>query len=226
MLRGVVGRYAKTRVLVLGDSHMRVFEHPFFIMKMPRVAFDIVYVPGGTAYGLGNPNSATRTRNKFDAALMRSRHDRVLVCLGEVDTAFLLWRKASKEKLEPGAVLKLSVARYCAFLKAVHAQKRLTVLSAPLPTVPDQRELQDADLDYRRAIAVPLKARIRLTLEFNRQVARFCSRNGIDYISSDEAALAGGDVVRTDWLNRKRLDHHYARGPYARHLIQRLTRGI
>ena len=224
LFRRVLHRNSKLRILVIGDSHTRVFEHPLFLLKMPRVAFEIAYVPGATAYGLLRANSKTQARQKFDTVLATMKADHVLICLGEVDTAFILWKKAEQTGEDVSALLNLSVARYRNYLNLIHEQKPLTVLSAPLPTVPDQSLLADDDLDYRRAIDVSWTARTNLTLEFNRRIQEFCERKGIDYISTDEVALGGENVVKKEWRNKKRLDHHYARYPYAQHLISELSK--
>src|SRR5690606_18106421 len=70
-LRQWLAPSAWRRVLVIGDSHVRVFEHWWFRWAMPLVRFDVVYVPGGTATGLPHPRSATRARTRFDDALAR-----------------------------------------------------------------------------------------------------------------------------------------------------------
>ena len=221
-LRRFLQKNAVIRVLVLGDSHVRVFEHPLFLFAMPRIFFDIAYVPGGTAYGIHNRKSISQTRNKFEVALLNRNYDFVIICLGEVDSAYLVWKRSMKSGMDVDRILSQCIENYCNYIKEIASDRSLVVLSAPLPTLPDQTLIQDLDTIVRASVDVSQNERTNLTLKFNREVEYFCVANGIPYMSGDKKALGENGLVRSDWVNADRIDHHYARYPYAKWLVSQL----
>ena len=216
-------RWAVRRVLVLGDSHVRVFEHWLFPLAMPRTRFEIVHVPGATAIGIGNPHSASDARNRFEAALDAGSWDRVLVNLGEVDAAISLWIVADKRGEPIDVALDRAVGRYLAFLERVHAEHRLIVLAATLPTLSDASGIEDAAVARHRSQVTATKAqRTALTMDFNRRVGEWCAARGVPHLDTAAEALGSDGLVRESWTVRGAHDHHYARRPYARALVRML----
>lgn len=215
-------RRARTTVLVLGDSHVRVFEHWWFLWALPRVHWHIVYVPGGTATGLANAGSITSTRTRFDQALAEVAHDWVIVNLGEVDTGYTIWARAARGNVDPQALMQQAVERYVAFLECIAPRERLIVLGAPLPTLPDRFEVGDEVSAMRRSVPQPQVERTRLTLEFNARVAAACRALGIRHLDDRAASLGPDGCVRRAWQHPERPDHHYARPVYARWLARSL----
>lgn len=223
-IRKMLYRRASLRVLVIGDSHVRVFEHWRFLRAFPRTRFDVVYVPGGTAYGIANRDSKTGAYTKFMAALSGGKYDLVVVNLGEVDTAYTLWRTAEKSGKSASDLMTLAARNYCKFLEDIHTEHPVTVLSACLPTLADHAGSKDEVARVRSSVKASQPERTALALEFNARVCEFCARHGIPYLNCASAALGLNGVVRAEWVNQKRLDHHYAREPYARWLVQELRR--
>jgi len=227
-LRTWLARRAARRVLVIGDSHVRVFEHWWFLWALPRVRFDVIYVPGGTATGLPNPRSATRARTRFDEALARGAHDHVVLNLGEVDTGYTIWACAARDGSDPQQLLDRAVQRYTHFIADLARHHRLIVLAAPLPTLPDNFEpANDTDTTHtsttRKALAQPLAQRTALTLAFNDAVAQACAALAVPHVDDRAASLGPDGTVRAAWRRRGRADHHYARRPYARWLAAALS---
>lgn len=75
-------------VYCLGDSHIRVFNHPLFKLAFPHLYFEIVAVDGTTASGLQNPHSKTQARTIFYSVLEKlDKPGKVIFNLGEVDCA-------------------------------------------------------------------------------------------------------------------------------------------
>ena len=75
-------------ILVLGDSHSPIFNHPLFKEKFPNLFFNVLTVIGATASGLENPNSTTQAYPVFREAVRQTAAKQVIVMLGEVDTGF------------------------------------------------------------------------------------------------------------------------------------------
>lgn len=224
-LRAWLHARANRRVLVLGDSHVRVFEHWLFLVGLPRTAFEVVYVPGGTATGMGNRRSVSGAYRRFADRLASGARDLVLLNLGEVDTAYTIWRRADRDGTAVDKMFDGAVRNYIRFIEEVAATHPLVVLSAPLPTLADQAINPDPEVKMRQEVSAPQRERTRLALRFNARIAEFCAEKGIPYLSADAVALGPDGVVRRTWCRRDRPDHHYARLPYAWWLLRAL-RGL
>ncbi|RQS67989.1 SGNH/GDSL hydrolase family protein [Burkholderia sp. Bp8963] len=212
----------RARVLVLGDSHVRVFEHVWFAISLPRVRFDIEYVPGATAIGIENRNSITSALLRFTDRLALSRHDWVLLNLGEVDTAYSLWKLVEFRSCPIPELLDEAIRNYCDFITEVAASHRVAVLSAPLPTLADQAAPCDETAAVRQQVSASQRERTELALEFNARVRAFCEAHDVPYLDSSPYALGPDGLVKQSWRHRRRFDHHYARAPYARCLAKQL----
>ena len=68
----------REEVLILGDSHARVFEDPRMWLRLPRYFLSVVAVDGATAYGLRNRNSKTKALPRFERAIESLRAKFVL----------------------------------------------------------------------------------------------------------------------------------------------------
>lgn len=223
-LRAWLDGRAQRHVLVLGDSHVRVFEHWWFMLRLPQVRWEVVYVAGGTATGLYNPKAVTQTHAKLTGALQGSTCELVLLNLGEVDTGYTIWVRAQAGKLNVEQALGQSVQRYLQFIDEIRQHKPLVVLSAPLPTLPDDFDPEADDvLTRRKSVLKTQRERTAMTLAFNEQVAAACQARGVPYLDDRSASLGAQGLVRAEWLRRDgRMDHHYDRRVYAVWLCQSL----
>jgi hypothetical protein len=215
-------RHARLQVLVLGDSHVRVFEHWWFLWALPRVRWHIVYVPGGTATGLPNPQSSTRARTKFDDALAEASYDLVVVNLGEVDTGYTIWARAQRDGSDPRVAMAQAVQRYTAFIEEVATKHRVVVVGAPLPTLPDDFVPGDEVATTRRSVVQGQTERTSLTLAFNESVAIACALLGVPHLDDRGETLGSDGKVKSEWQRTDRADHHYVRMRYAQWLARAL----
>jgi hypothetical protein len=222
LVGGLRGNRRRRSVLVIGDSHVRVFESPRFPLALPGTRFEVVHAKGGSAIGILNPRSTSGARALFDAALARGGWDAVVVCLGEVDTAYTLWRQAEFHRVPVTRMFERSITAYLTFLDGIRAHHRLVVLAAPYPTLGDIAETADPVLAMRALVTVGQRERTDLALEFNRRVGVWCAAQGVPLLDTAEAALGADRLVRADWTVRRRPDHHYARAPFARWLVRAL----
>lgn len=209
-------------MLALGDSHVRVFEHWSFLWWMPGTRFEVVHVPGASALGVNNPGSVTQAHRIFREALQATAADLVVVHLGEVDTAYTIWKYAERRGRNPRRLVRLAVERYWDFILEVRALRPVAVLSACLPTLADQALPADPVAGIRSAVRASQRERTALALEFNRQLAERCRAQGIPFLDTSRVALGEDGLVRPEWVNPGRYDHHYARAPFARWLAVEL----
>lgn len=213
-------------LLVLGDSHVRVFSSPRLRRQLWRYHLNVVSVHGATASGLENPNSKTQTYNIFNSVLAATRAQKVVVMLGEVDTGFVIWYRADKYGVPVGEAFTKTVSTYQSFLRTLKARGFSPVcVSAPLPTIQDGNTWGEV-ANERKSITATQRQRTELTLAFNRELEAFCRVHTIPYINLDAASLGPDGLVRAELLNKNPSDHHYEKRVYARVLAQHVGQVI
>lgn len=217
---------AKRRILAIGDSHIRVFEHHYFRLFFPNTEFKIVYVPGATVSGIRNINSLTRAYTIFKEALDEGGYDEIIITLGEVDAAYAIWKRAEAHKTDVEKILDDVVAKYQEFLLALMEFAPTTVISAPLQTISDCRECADETSKVRSSIDISIEERTAKTLEFNRRIKVFCTEKGIGYLDFDTVSLGKNGILKSWLINPKNpCDHHYRRWVYALMIILKMKMG-
>lgn len=209
-------------ILVLGDSHTPIFNHPLFREKFPNLFFNVLTVIGATASGLENPNSTTQAYPVFREAVSQTTAKQIIVMLGEVDTGFVIWYRAQKYQESVATMMDKAVASYSRFLAELNLRFEVVCISTPLPTIQDNNNWGDI-ANARREVAASQAERTALTLEFNRIMQGFCQQNGISYIMLDDLSLGDDGIVKAELLNSDCNDHHYDAEQYSRLLVEELT---
>ncbi|MFU8787622.1 MAG: SGNH/GDSL hydrolase family protein [Methylobacter sp.] len=209
-------------ILVLGDSHSPIFNHPLFKETFPDLHFNVVTVIGATASGLENPNSKTMAYPIFRAALKKTAAKQIITMLGEVDTGFVIWYRAQKYQESVAAMMDKAISSYARFLVEINGGFDVICISAPLPTIQDGNDWGDI-ANARREVTASQAERTALTLEFNRTMQSFCQQNGIRYLMLDAISLGEHSIVKADLLNADSNDHHYDPHQYSRLLVGGLT---
>ena len=212
-----------SEILVLGDSHLRVFRRKSMKKHLKGSFFHVVTVGGATLTGLDNPESKTRARARLLEGLTKSRASVALVQMGEVDAGFVIWHRAEKYNREPSVMLMEAVSNYQDFLLQVRRQMAVVCISAPLPTIGDGIEWGEI-AHARREIKASQDSRTKLTLELNRLMEEFCRHNDIDYLSLDEISMGEGGLVTDALLNSDPSNHHYDPQAYEEVLIHGLRK--
>jgi len=209
-------------ILVLGDSHSPVFNHPLFKEKFPNLVFNVLAVIGATASGLENPNTTTQAYPVFREAVRQTAAQQVIVMLGEVDTGFVIWYRAQKYQESVAAMMDKAIASYSRFLSELNRNFEVVCISTPLPTIQDGNDWGDI-ANARREVTASQVERTALTLEFNRIMQEFCLQNDIRYIMLDDLSLGDGGIVKAGLLNSDCNNHHYDSEQYSRLLVEGLT---
>lgn len=213
---------ALRKIVVLGDSHAQIFLHRIFRFSFPLTIFDVCSVGGATASGLNNPNSTTAAyktfRNKMNAAPEGSV---IVIMLGEVDTGFVIWYRASKHGDSVDVMLKKAIRNYSEFISKVAQKHRTIVISTPLPTISDDNEWGDV-ANLRRKISATQYERTQLTLSFNKIMKQYCQENRIAYLDLDPESLGENGFVSDSLLNNDETDHHYDPLKHAQMILPKL----
>ena len=220
-IRRIQRNFAKKRVLVIGDSHAKIFRHYEFMFRLPRIHFEVSAKGGATASGLATPTSVTQAYQRFRKALDGPARDLVIVQLGEVDTGYVIWYRAKKHQASVESMFDLAIKTYSDFLLEVAATDRVLVISAPLPTITDGNDWGEV-ADQRKEVVTTQKQRSELTVLFNRRMEEFCRENGMVHLNLDAACMGENGIVRPYYLHADSNDHHYHAARYVRLLCRRL----
>lgn len=213
--------FISNRILVLGDSHALVFYHWLFDLHFPHHIFEICAVNGATVSGLENPNSKTQARPIFERTIQKHLANTYILLLGEVDTGFVIWYRAQKYQTSPEEMLNLAIENYKHLIQYLRSRGNVIVISAPLPTIPDQNPCGEI-ANLRKEIKATQHERTQLTLAFNRRVAQICASAGAHFVDLDSSSLGENGLVKKELLNPDPCDHHYNLSVHARLLIEKL----
>jgi hypothetical protein len=196
------------KVLVLGDSHVEVFNAPPMKEAFPEFEFEIVSVGGATVSGLENPNSVTKAMPRYVEALEATSAETVVVMLGEVDTGFVIWYRAQKHGIPVDDMLNLALENYQSFLSKISEKFNAICISTPLPTIQDDMQWGEV-ANLRKEVKATQAERTALTISFNKFMNAFCAEAGITYIALDARSTTPDGKLRESLLNPNKLDHHY-----------------
>ncbi|MDD5159927.1 MAG: hypothetical protein PHI47_07755 [Sulfuricurvum sp.] len=204
------------RVLVIGDSHIRVFEHWIFRVFFPKTNFKVVYVPGASVSGIHNINSLSGAYTTFNIALEEGGYDEIVVTLGEVDAAYAIWIRLAKGNMSLETIFDDIVSKYQHFILSLMEYAPTTVISAPLQTIADCQKCSDEISRVRSTIDIGVEDRNTFTLEFNSRIKSFCNDQKISFLDMDSTALGKDKLVKRWLINpNNKCDHHYWRWIYA-----------
>jgi hypothetical protein len=213
-------------VVVVGDSHARVFADIRTRGLVPRTSFSLTSVAGATARGLANPNSATDALSRFAAALDPvPRARRTVVMLGEVDCGFLCWYLAARQHTSVDAQLEISWARHHQYLERLlgEGRRHLAVVSVLPPTIDDYTRGEGL-ANERREVTAGIEARTQTTLAYNRQLRAWADGHGCAYLDLDPDLIdPTTDLLRAAFRNPDPTDHHLAPGPLATLVARRFA---
>ncbi|MDP2902809.1 MAG: sulfotransferase family 2 domain-containing protein [Methylovulum sp.] len=199
---------APPKVLVLGDSHVKVFDHPEWKKKTPEVQWEVVSVIGSTLSGLTNPNSKTQAGKQFKQALSQHSAKVVILCLGEVDTGFVIWYGAEKNEITVEQAANRAVENYCSLIEEANQKAKALVISTPLPTLTDNNT-EGAIAKARAEIHATQRQRTELTCWFNKEIEQWCNAKGISYINLDSLSKGTDGLVGHLLLHNNPKNHHY-----------------
>lgn len=131
--------------------------------------------------------------------------------LGEVDTAYTLWKRSEQKGVEVEELMKEAIQNYETFLLLLLKYAPVTVISASLPTVADDVECDDSISGIRKVLKIPRTERTKLALKFNKMMKSFClNQQDINYIDLDKIVLSKEGIFKKLFLDPKKpCEHHY-----------------
>lgn len=210
----------RKEVIVLGDSHCKVFDSPLLRKAYTSCWFWNIRVDGATVMGLTNEKSTTRAGMKFKWALGKSKAEYAVVLLGEVDLGHLIWLKADNKWERAVPIFSHLIESYQRFLEELSC-RRVIVLSIPLPTIDDDFKFGEV-AGQRNRVTVTKTLRTKATLEVNKLLKERCNKIGVSFVDLDGLSMSRGELKQS-LLNQDKYDHHYNIPEYA-DLIARTMR--
>jgi hypothetical protein len=198
------------KILVLSDSHGGVFEYiNDHNLILPHL-INVKVVGGATAYGLNNSNSSSQTLKHFLSELNRFKtYNTIIIQLGEVDCAYILWKKAQDYKNSAYDNISISIRGYELLIKELLPyNKRIILSGAILPTVKDGQK-NSSEVALRDTISTTQLERTNLTLKFNEQLKLLAIKYSLDYIDiTEETMNKDTNVVDDKFIIKDKVDHH------------------
>jgi hypothetical protein len=200
-----------TSLLALGDSHLFALRLAADLGLLNTGENHFCIVPGATAVGLRNPNSATNALTIFrEFAASHSRSCRVIVQLGEVDCGFVVWWRLQKYGETVERQIEESLAAYRGFLLELRAMgfERICLSGASLPTIRNGVDFGEV-ANLRREIEVSLVERTRLTRRYNEKLASLAAELSFYYFDISDGIMNDAKGVVADYFRSPDpRDHH------------------
>ena len=200
-------------ILVLGDSHSKVFE--YCNGKQDRFRFDVFVVDGATAQGAVNPNSQTNALRIFRQKLKSTncaQYKYVIVNLGEVDCGFVIWYRKDKYNISIEEQLEISAGNLMRFvlsdISLYFSAGNIILNGSVLPTIRD-----NTDKKYlcgaRSKVTASQKERTSLTLRYNDVLKEKSSALGFHYMDITQYIIdKQTQQIQDKYANKDEHDHH------------------
>lgn len=205
--------YSK-RVLVLGDSHTKVFEIGRWRELTPAIYWDVVSVEGATLSGLSNPNSKTQSMPIFNWALSKNNYKAVVFQLGEVDLGFVIHYRAKFNNSDVTEAFNKAIENYKSLVLAARKKAPVVVMSTCLPTISDE-SVGDV-VNARKEVDVSQLQRTEMSVKFNKVMHDWCVEQGIHFIDFDIYTLGPDGLIKKEFLNKNEADHNYDKNNFVK----------
>ena len=200
----------KINILCCGDSHTKIFEYSN--NKQHYFNFILCKVGGATAQGAVNPNSKTDALNIFTKKIKKTKSDKILIMLGEVDCGFIIWVRSKKYNISVDEQINNSINNLLKFIKNIVENNNLKnnhiiVAGAVLPTIKDNTNKKFL-AGARSKVDVSLLDRTKKTIKYNNLLKYKCIEKGYNYIDITKHIIGKNNIVKNKFLNKNKYDHH------------------
>jgi hypothetical protein len=198
--------------IVIGDSHMRLFKWIQDRKLCPEFSFNVLSVPGATAYGSTSLLSRSQFLSQTQEFLsVRQRQEQMIfIGLGEVDCNIAAAVHARERQVTVGIQIEDSVARLVDYAVRIVAPMMpdipIVFLCPTLPCVQD-RHLKNG-LKARRTGCESLEQRTINTKRFCNQLIVAAADRGLSCVSINDKIEDPATGFLADGYYRSCGDHH------------------
>ena len=178
------------RVILIGDSHVRYFEHMVINGYFSRsVVLQFLAYGGATALGLMTPVSIAR-KEILKNMENKPRAEHIIFYFGEIDCRRAAWKYANDTQQDIYTVIEETLENYLAFINTIQllGYSNISVIGTILPITPDELYRINSTRDSRAPFASQ-KARTKLTLYFNKRLQQHASCQNFGYFDITEMML-------------------------------------
>lgn len=200
-----------TKLLAVGDSHLEALRFAADLGLLDISETNFCIVPGATAVGLRNPNSATNALAQFQEFVARNATSSpILIHLGEVDCGFVAWWRKLKYGETVESQLLASLDAYKHFVLELRSRGfvNICITGASLPSLRDGVDFGEV-ANFRAEVAVSLKERTEWTLHYNRNLAHLAAELSCFYFDIASGLLNSKEGTVSDYFrNVDPTDHH------------------
>ncbi len=222
LLRLIQRMLGMRRVLVLGDSHMEVFKHWWFIFSYPFIYWDTYSIAGASLTSIWRKDSKTQAHRIFTKAFEGRAYKQIIVDLGFVDLNGTLWFRIAKYKKPVEVFVEEIFENYTRFITYLGQHgAELVVLSAPLAIIEDDVEWGERENPWE-GLRAKQETRIQLICEFNTRMEQWCLEHGVSFVAMDVDVLDRSGKIREEFKPKDIFDPHYLKQPYARLIVKKL----
>lgn len=211
--------------ICLGDSHSAVLNYIRQQNLVSKATFVCYPMPGATVSGIRNSSSKTGAISKIRKVLKNAgRWNSIIVLLGEIDCGYTIWYKVEQKGIPLADAFNTVIARYQDFLNELKDLKfkKILVISAPLPPIPDHHTLGET-AQIRSIIQASRHEKTQLTINFNQVMENWCQENQILYINTTQDLLDPNTLILKDeYDNHNPYDHHLSIRAYSNLLVSKL----
>ena len=203
-------------ILVIGDSHVDVWNYIDKKNFIPNVSFNVNRVPGATSQGVNNPNSKTNALPIFETAILDNQNaDYIMISLGEVDCGFAIWYYADQFGIPVEDQLRRSLDAYELFLNnvvlKVFKPSQVILLSSILPTIEDQTD-KKLLAGARSKVTSSIVDRTTLTVKYNNKLLKLVNKYKFRYIDITSDILnTTTNTVDLKFKHKNPHNHHLNR---------------
>ncbi|MCD4756827.1 MAG: hypothetical protein K8R39_01005 [Arcobacteraceae bacterium] len=176
---------------------------------LPHI-INVKIADGSTAYGLNNNNSSSQAINKFLTEVKRFKnYNTIIIQLGEVDCAYILWKKAKDYCNSARDNISISIKGYESLIrKLMIYNKKIIITGVILPTVKNGQKNSN-EVPLRDTISATQEDRTTLVLEFNEQLKLIAIKYNLDYIDiTEETINKDTSLVDDKFIIKDKVDHH------------------
>jgi protein associated with RNAse G/E len=199
-------------ILVLGDSHTRVFK--YCNSKQNNIYFDHNEVCGATAIGMTNISSITNTLNIFTQKILtidENIYNYVLIMIGEVDCGCTIWIKKMKYNIDIDEQINKCVENLLTFIENVVLSKfkpeQIILIGSILPTIKDSTDPKYLN-GYRKDVDISQIIRTEKTLQYNFLLKEKANKLNYKYIDITNDIIGDNGIINEYYLSEIQYDHH------------------
>ena len=191
------------KFLVCGDSHSKVLKYAS--TKQNTYKFEVCVIPGATAYGIRNPKSISNSYEKIRHFVSGKKTNKIIICLGEIDCAWLIWVKSKQNNISVKKQIKIHIDRLISFINDVlvkeYKYKKNNIILM-CPTLPAQKNIHK----YNRfkGLEKPLieknqKIRTNKTILYNNILKMQCNLYGYKYMDITNGLINKNGVIKNEY---------------------------